>query len=97
MSNNTKTDIDANQVDPGPDGDEFAVGTSPLDVSSIGGYPVRVVIAVGAGTVKYTTAGSNGTVRTATLADREVLGPLQIKSILGSSGGTTAPVLRVIK
>lgn len=88
------------QDGPSPDFDEFSISTGDVDVSSIGGYPVRdVKVVSGSGTLKVKTAGSGTSYRTATLAVGDTLGdPVQIISIAGTTNGTSGITkIRVFK
>lgn len=96
----TKRDIAAYETGPSPDFDEFTFGAGELDVSSIGGYPVRQIriVTAGAGALAIRTVGSGATNRTLTgLAAGENLFPGQITSIRGTGDGTSVTRIRVYK
>lgn len=90
----------AYEVGPSPGTEEFAIGAvAELDVTSIGGYPVRFVqIVSGTGTLKYKDALTTAGNRTMTAAPGGELGPTQITSIRGTSDGTSGGLtVRVYK
>lgn len=100
MSNDTKEKIDAHEVGPSPDCADFAIGAvTALDVSSIGGYPVRKIeVLVGSGTLNVRTATSGTTNRSLAVAVGTKIEPLQILSIRGTSDGTSGGLtVRVYK
>lgn len=79
-----------------PDADEYTTGASAIDFASIGGGPVRVIEIVDGtdATLVCLTQGGRDTPRTFTgLNTGAKLGPLQVKSILGTGGGTTDSVV----
>lgn len=87
------------EVRPGDDFDEFVVGAGDVDVSSIGGYPVRLIEVVsGNGTLKVKTINSGATLRTASgLVVGSKIGPVGIQAIAGTGDGSSAMTLRVYK
>lgn len=96
----TKIPVDCWEMGASPDGDEYALGAGDVDVTAIGGYPVRrVIIAVGSGTLRVKTANSGATYRTySNLIAGDEIGPLQILSIGGTSAGSTSGItVRVFK
>lgn len=95
----TNPNVEAGQIAPSPDFDEFIVGAGELDVSSIGNYPVRFIEVVsGTGVLKVWTAKSVTTARTASsLAAGSKIGPTQITSIRGTGDGSSALTIRVYK
>lgn len=100
MKGATRTDINAYESVPAPDFDEFSIGSGEVDVSSIGGYPVRrvVVVSAGSGTLLVRTAGSGSTNRTASaLSAGNELDSVQITSIRGTSDGSSVSSIRVYK
>lgn len=91
---------DAFDVQPALGSDEFTIGGgSELDVSRIGGYPVRLFEVVsGTGTIKYRDGVDQATNRTFTaVAVGNRLGPTQITSIRGTGDGSNAITIRVYK
>ncbi len=92
-------DVPAYGILPAPDVEEFAIGAADVDVSSIGGYPVRIVeIVAGSGTLKIQTARSGTTYRTLTVATGDQIVPTQITSIGGTTAGTSGvTTVRVYK
>jgi len=82
---------DSTQIAPSPDADEFAIGAADVDVSSIGGYPVRrVTIVAGSGTLKMRLKGSGTTYRTfSVLTAGSDIVPYEIVAIAGTNNGTS--------
>lgn len=96
----TKPTVDAHEVGPSPDCIELLIGaTAELDVSAIGGYPVRKVeVVAGTGSLAVRTAKSGATNRVYTaMAAGSKIEPLQITSIRGTSDGSSALTVRVYK
>src|SRR3954470_10912722 len=90
MSRTTKSTVDAYETCPSPDFDEFTIGSSDVDLTSIGGFPARSVqVVTGSGTLKVKTAGGGSSWRTATLAAGDVLDSVQIVAIAGTGNGTS--------
>lgn len=96
----TNPKVGAGEVAPSPDCMEFTPGAvAELDVSAIGGYPVRgIEVVSGSGTLNIRTAKSGETNRSHTVAAGTKILPVQITSIRGTSDGTTASItIRVYK
>lgn len=92
--------LKAKGVQPCEGAEEFTLASGEeLDVSVIGGYPVRSIVALAAGTVRYRDAkweeGQDN--RTFTAFAGEGLFPTQITSIRGTSDGSSAIRIRVYK
>lgn len=101
MAGTTRTETEAYEIGPSPDAAEFLIGaTDEVDVSSIGGYPVRKIeVVAGTGQLAVRTPRSGTTDRTYTsLAAGSRIEPLQITSIRGTNGGaSSALTIRVYK
>jgi hypothetical protein len=83
-------DVEAYETGPSPGFKEYSISTGVVDVSAIGGYPVRKVqVVAGTGTLKCRTAKSGDTYVDATLSAGESVGPAQITGIGGTTAGTS--------
>jgi hypothetical protein len=90
MADDTKAQIEADQIASSPDFDDFVLGASDLDPTSIGGYPVRLIeVVAGTGTLRMTTRNSAGAYRTCgSLVAGSKIGPARIWNVAGTGNGT---------
>lgn len=99
-NDSTNANVGAGEVAPAPDVMEFTPGgVTELDVSAIGGYPVRKIqCTAGAGVLNIRTARSGSTNRAMNVVVGTEIAPVQITSIRGTSDGTGGGItIRVYK
>jgi len=101
MTDYAPRDCPGHSTQPAVDVYEYTLGAGTVDLSALGGPPVRsiVIVDAGSGQLLVKTRNSRDTYRTLTgLASGDTLGePLEITVIGGTTAGSNVTKIRVFK